>query len=332
MNKIAIFGGTFDPIHLGHMSCLKHLTDEMNFSKVFVVPTGMNPLKTRVPTTSSQQRLEMLSMALKDYEEVVTIDESEIHHLEPTFTVTTLEKYRKDYSPEEIYLVLGIDVFNRLDEWKDYQRIFDLANVLVVSRPPHMRPYGIEEFPLGLQSLVHTYDKGFALMNSGRTIEFTSIGSEEISSSEIRKRMKTGKSLTAYLDMDVEKYIIDNEVYPRLEPGKIDFHKLTKYCGEILKQRAMNASGYDLTELDKLYDYTLIASATSTKQSQSIASIIKEEVKNDFGLSPFGEEGQDTGRWVILDYGALIIHIFYDYVRHEYHLEQLWSEGQRIDL
>ena len=94
----------------------------------------------------------------------------------------------------------------------------------------------------------------------------------------------------------------------------------------------MNAMGYDLTELEKLYDYTLIASATSTRQAQSLASNLKEDIKEEFGLDPFSEEGHEEGRWVILDYGGLIIHIFYDYVRHEYHLEQLWSEGKRLDL
>ena len=158
------------------------------------------------------------------------------------------------------------------------------------------------------------------------------IKTEDVSSTLVRKKLKSGKSINTLIDINVEKYIKEHNVYPQLSPGKVDFKELSQFAGAILKERAMNSAGYDLTGLDKLYDYTLIASATSTKQAQSLATNIKDQVKEEYGISPFGVEGREDGRWVILDYGALIIHLFYDYVRHEYHLEQLWKEGQKLEF
>lgn len=330
MNKVALFGGTFDPVHLGHTACMQHLVEKMDFSKVVIIPTSQNPLKKDILPAPNKDRLKMIEIALADFDEEITVDEFEIMKNSPTYSFETLERYKDIYPVESLYLVMGLDAFEDLDKWKNFEKILEMTNILVVSRPPYHRPFGIEDFPEGLQEHIYSYDKGFALLKSGRTIEFVKIKTEDISSTQVRKKLKTGKNIDSLINIEVEKYIIENEVYPRLSPGKVDFTQLTHFVGGLLKERATNASGYDLSGLDKLYDYTLIASATSTKQAQSLAENIKDQVKEEFGIAPFGVEGKEDGRWVILDYGALIVHIFYDYVRHEYNLEQLWQQGQRL--
>jgi nicotinate-nucleotide adenylyltransferase len=332
MNKVALFGGTFDPVHMGHLACVQHLVEKMDFSKVVLIPTSQNPLKVdRVPA-SKDDRLKMIELAVRDYEEEITIDEYEMMQNSPSYSFETLERYQKNYSPEELYMVMGLDSFTEFDKWKNFEEIIKMTNLLVVSRPPYRRPFGIEDLPEGIRPHVHSYERGFALLHSGRTIEFVTIKTEDISSTEVRKKLKAGKRINTLIDMDVEKYIIENDVYPRLNPEKVDYKELCQFVGATLKERAMNCIGYDLTGMDKLYDYTLIASATSTKQALSLANNIKEQVKEEYGLTPFGIEGREDGRWVILDYGTLIVHIFYDYVRHEYHLEGLWKDGIKIEL
>lgn len=332
MNKVALFGGTFDPVHLGHMACVQHLVEKMDFSKVVLIPTSQNPLKVdRVPA-SKEDRLKMIELAVQDYEDEITVDEFEVMQNSPSYSFDTLTRYQENYDPEELYMVMGLDSFETFDKWKNFEDIIKMTNLLVVSRPPYRRPFGKEDLPEGLQKHVHSYDRGFALLDTGRTIEFVTIKTEDISSTDIRKKLRAGKNLSSMIAMDVEKYIVENEVYPRLIPGKTDHKELCEFVGKILKERATNASGYDLTGLDKLYDYTLIASATSTKAALALANNIKEAVKEEYGITPFGVEGREDGRWVILDYGSLIVHIFYDFVRHEYHLEGLWKDGQRIEL
>lgn len=332
MNKVALFGGSFDPVHLGHTACVQHLVEKMNFSEVVLIPTSQNPLKKDATPASKEDRLKMLKLAVEDFTHDIKVDDFELNQDAPSYSFDTLKRYQEQHSPEELYLVMGLDTFAEFDQWKNFAEILKMTNLLVVSRPPYRRPLGIEDLPQGIQSMVSSYDKGFALLESGRTIEFVTIKTEDISSTVVRKKLKSGKNINSMISIDVERYIKENNVYPQLVPGEVDFKILTKFAGKILKERAMNCSAYDLTSMDKLYDYTLIASATSTKQAQSFASLIKDSIKEEFGISPFGVEGKEDGRWVILDYGALLIHIFYDYVRHEYHLEQLWQQGRRIEL
>ncbi len=332
MNKVALFGGSFDPVHRGHMACVQHLVEKMDFSKVVLIPTSQNPLKVdRVPA-SKEDRLKMIKLAVRDYQNQITVDEADVMSPAPSYSFETLQRYQQDYDPEELYLVMGLDSFSEFDRWKSFEDIIKMTNLLVVSRPPHRRPFGVEDLPQGLQKHVHSYDRGFALLDSGRTIEFVNIKTDDISSTQVRKKLKAGKNLDSLVDMDVEKYILENNVYPRLKPEKIDSLELCQFVGKILHERATNGVGYDLTGLDKLYDYTLIASATSTKQALSLANNIKEMVKEEYGLTPYGVEGREDGRWVILDYGSLIVHIFYDYVRHEYHLESLWTDGKKLEI
>ncbi len=332
MNKVALFGGTFDPIHLGHTACLQHLVEKMDFSKVVLIPTNLNPLKQDSQPAPHGDRLKMLETAVADFREEITIDEAEILSPGPSYSFETLKRYQKIYKPEELYLVMGLDTFSEFDQWKNFEEILKMTNLLVVSRPPYRRPLGIEELPKNLQPHVSSYDRGFALLESGRTIEFVTIKTEDISSSLVRKKLRAGKSVESLININVEKYIKENNVYPTMVAGVVDFMELTFFVAKTLKERAMNCMGYDLSELDKLYDYTLVASAASTKQAQSLASNIRDLVKEEFGLFPYAIEGAEEGRWVILDYGALIVHIFYDYVRHEYHLEQLWLKGKRLNF
>jgi len=332
MDRVCIFGGSFDPIHLGHTACIKHISESMSFSEIFVVPTNLNPLKTKSKPASNADRLEMIELAIRDFAESVVIDDTEMKAEEPSYTWDTLQRYLKDYDGSQIYLAMGQDTFSGFDQWRDYEKILESVNIVVLSRPPFIRPFSKTDFPQGVQPLVHSYEKGFCLLSTNRTIEFVKIATDDISSSDIRKRLHIGKNVGASLPMEVEKYIIKESIYPRMEPGQIDFEKMAQFCGQHLQERAMGTAGYDLRSMDKLYDYTIVASATSTKQAQSFARNLKDSVKAEFGLNPYVEEGTSEGRWVILDYGGVIIHIFYDFVRHEYHLEQLWAEGTRLEF
>lgn len=332
MSKIALFGGSFDPVHLGHQTCVQYLVESMNFDNVVIIPTNQNPLKQEVKPAQKEDRLKMIEIAFSDFQEEISIDESELDTQGPSFSIDTIMRYREKTNPEDLFFVMGLDAFAEFDKWMEFEKIIQECNLIVVSRPPYRRPLGVEDLPKGLIPEVSSYERGYALFNSGRTLEFVNIKSDDISSAVVRKKLKAGKGVSYALNISVERFIKENNVYPRLTQGHIDFYELSQFVGRILTERAMNCRGYDLTNDDKLYDYTIIASATSTKQAQSLAELVKDEVNEEYGLTPFGVEGREDGRWVILDYGALIVHVFYDYVRHEYHLEQLWQNAGKIEF
>ena len=330
MDKVVVFGGSFDPIHLGHTACLRHLTERMDLSKVFLVPTSINPLKIETPPASQQDRMEMIRLALHQFSPEVSIDKNEIEKEDAAYTWDTLQRYLEDYEGSGIYLAMGQDSFMQMDQWKNFEDILSKVNIIVLSRPPFIRPFSLEDFPQGIQPLIHSYEKGFCLLKTNLSIEFVKIDTEDISSSDIRRRLRRGKKVGSFLPMEVEKYIVENQVYPQAQSQDINFEELTQFCGKFLDEKAMNAVGYDLRDVEKPFDFSIVSSATSTKQAQSLAKNLRDAVKEEFGLSPFVEDGYSEGRWVVLDYAGLVVHVFYDFVRQEYHLEQLWAEGKRL--
>jgi len=330
VDKVILFGGSFDPIHLGHTACLKHLTEEMDFSKVFLVPTSINPLKMETRPAKDEDRIKMIQLAVEESFPGVALDDREISQDGAAYTWDTLSRYFENYNPGDVYLAMGQDAFMGIDQWKDYEKILESVNIVVLSRPPLRRPFSIEEFPEGVRTFVSSYEKGFCLLKTHKTIEFVKINTEDISSSEIRNRFRRGKGVAAFLPLEVEKYIVNNHVYPIKSAEEYNFDELAQYAGNFLNAKAMNVLGYNLTGMEKPFDFALVASASSKKQAQSLAINLRESIKEKYGLSPYVEDGVKEGRWAVLDYAAIVIHIFYDFVRQEYHLEDLWKEGQKL--
>jgi nicotinate-nucleotide adenylyltransferase len=136
-----------------------------------------------------------------------------------------------------------------------------------------------------------------------------------------------------YLPLSVETYIKDNKLYRNLGERIGDYKVFTEFCARILfANKGINVKGYDLTAMSAPSEYTLIASGTSTRHAAAMAENIVVAVKEEFNVHPQSVEGMDEGRWVLVDYGSLIIHVFYDFVRQEYSLENLWRQGKDLGL
>ena len=112
-----------------------------------------------------------------------------------------------------------------------------------------------------------------------------------------------------------------------------DFKQFTEFCADVLfSKKGINVRGFDLTGVAAPSEYTLIASGTSTRHAAAMAENVVMAVKEEYNLHPQSVEGIDEGRWVLVDYGSLIIHLFYDFVRQEYNLETLWKQGKDLGL
>lgn len=327
-NKIAIYGGTFDPFHVGHVYCIQTIFEKTAVAKIFVVPNHQNPLKNEGDGPTAEQRLEMARVGLVEQQNV-SVDDQEVRRGGKSFTIDTVMNYRKEHDAENIYLVLGLDQFYQLAQWKDYEKILDECNFLVVSRPGNMLPMSVDDIPEGLRKHVDVLDRSFLAFKSGRTLEFLRVKGIDVAATEIRKLLRTGRGVEKYLDMKVEDFIKTQGLYPLIGPKVGDYKEFTKYCADrLFFKKAVNVKGFDLSKLAAPSDYAIVASGTSKRHTQSLAIWIQKEVKNQYGLNPLSIEGSEEGRWVLVDYGQLIIHIFYEYVRVEYNLESLWKDGQ----
>ncbi len=331
--KIGIFGGSFNPPHMGHINAIQTVAKKMGLSKVHVIPAAQNPLKTPIEGPTAEQRFELTKLAFEQYGESYFVDDQELKRGGNSYTIDTILELRKTYEASDLYLIVGADKFEELSQWKDYQKILTETNLVVTTRPGYEVPESLEEMPGFLKPLVEDFDFNFIELSTGRNIQFITLRDIEISSSEVRKYLRSGRPVEKYLPLSVETYIKENELYRNLGERIGDYKVFTEFCARILfANKGINVKGYDLTAMSAPSEYTLIASGTSTRHAAAMAENIVVAVKEEFNVHPQSVEGMDEGRWVLVDYGSLIIHVFYDFVRQEYSLENLWRQGKDLGL
>jgi len=329
---VAIYGGTFDPFHMGHIYCIQSILEKTKIDQIFVIPTNQNPLKEPVDGPSAEQRMEMVRVGLQDFENV-TVDDQEVKRGGKSYTIDTINNYLKDYTPEQLHLVVGLDEFYQLHKWKNFEKLLESANFIVVSRPGNILPFSKEDLPAPLQPYIGALDRSFIALTTGRTVEFLRVKGLDVAATEIRKFLKTGRSVDKFLDIRVEEYIKKHNLYPLIGPKVGDYRQFTEFCADrLFARKAVNLRAFDLNPLATPSDYAIVASGTSKRHAQSLGEWVMKEVKNQYGLTPLSIEGMEEGRWVLVDYGQLIIHVFYDYVRMEYNLESLWKGGTDLKL
>jgi len=220
MMKIGIFGGTFNPIHYGHLRSAEEIRTMFDLEKIFFIPSGNPPLKIK-DLAEAKHRYNMVRMAVRGnpYFEVLDIE-----CISPgkSYTVNTLELLLKKYADVDFYFMLGIDAFLDIPNWREPEKIMSLTNFIVLSRPGNTfkdllgSPY-LDIKKSGLDGLTSINRGGMescrtALPNSRKVFlaRVTPIG---ISSTDIRKSVKKGASIKYLLPENVESYIISKSLY-----------------------------------------------------------------------------------------------------------------------
>lgn len=130
-----LLGGTFDPIHTGHLEFARVAADTLKLDRVVFVPAAQNPLKTNAAGASAEQRLAMVQLALEEFGDArFIVDRFEIDRPGPSYTIATLEALRTHYGPRCV-LLMGSEVFAHLTKWKNPARLLELAQIAVITRP-----------------------------------------------------------------------------------------------------------------------------------------------------------------------------------------------------
>jgi len=331
--KIGIFGGSFNPPHSGHLNAINSVARKMGLDKVIVIPSNQNPLKLDEIAVSASpiQRLQMSRLAFSSLGNQFEVSDLEIKRGGKSFTIDSIKSLQEAYPKDELFLIIGIDNLSEFDKWKSWDEILNRLNLIVTSRPGWEIPSGVEGLPTSVQKEVLEFDFNLVQLKNGKSISFVTLKDINISSSEIRRNLQIGKAVSSELTLEVENYIKAERVYPQLKEKVEDYRKLTDECiAWMLDRKAINLRAFDLTGLDAIGDYAIIASGTSTKHVSSIADYLKQEIKKKYNIIPQASEGLADGKWVVLDYGVVLVHIFYEYVRQAYALEQIWSGANEI--
>ncbi|MBX3020418.1 MAG: nicotinate (nicotinamide) nucleotide adenylyltransferase [Bdellovibrionales bacterium] len=328
--RMGVFGGNFDPFHYGHLNSMLSVAERFGLNEIRVVPAHVSPLRVQTQGSTPEQRLEMLKRGVRDNADLIKIDTREIERGGVSYTIDTLQSYLNEGDRPEVMLIIGMDQFSKFDQWKDFDKILAGADLVVTTRPGMELPYSLDDFPMAVRSLVADYDSHQAMLKSGRTIYFMQLEDVDASGTEIRKKIRFGQSIHTLVPPAVEEYIREHKLFESVQRNIGDFEKFAQYCSALLVDKGgVNVQTYDLRDRSAPAEFTLIASGTSTRHATALAEHLIREVKKDYNVWPENLEGQSEGRWVVVDYGALIVHVFYDYVRQEYRLEQLWSKPAR---
>ena len=197
--KIGILGGTFDPVHLGHLSIAKKALEELALDKLIIVPAKLQPFKMDVPVTIGKHRLEMLKLAFEGLERV-TVSDYELNQNEVSYTINTLNAFKKKYPDSEIWFLLGTDSFLKIEIWKNAKDLLTQFNLIVGARPG----YKDKELDIQIKYLEKTY---------GTEIYKLSNEKFDISSTDIRNSISQGKAIDEFVPLAVERYITEYALY-----------------------------------------------------------------------------------------------------------------------
>jgi nicotinate-nucleotide adenylyltransferase len=206
---IGILGGTFDPIHFGHLRTALELHQALDLAEVRFIPC-YQPVHRKQPIASPEQRLAMVRCALQD-EPALTVDNCEIERKSPSYSIETLEILREKFPQTPLCLIMGIDAFLGFPSWHRYEEILKLAHLVIAHRPQyHIPSSGITTILLK-ERLKHN---PIALHEAlGGHIVLHPVTPLEISATDIRKQISTGRNPRYLLPNNVYKYIQQHGVY-----------------------------------------------------------------------------------------------------------------------
>lgn len=210
MHTIAIFGGTFDPIHHGHLKTSSTLQDHFHFERYVFLPCK-TPTQKPAATANNEHRIQMIQSAIQEIENA-EIDVREMERSTPSYTVDTLLSFRTQYPEASITLIMGYDAFLSLPRWHQWEQLIQLANVLVINRVGYQQ----QKLPVELKLLLkqhQTQDPMELLRHREGLIGFFNAGDYDLSSSSIRKKLVEGKDMSDMLPNAVLDYIRKWQLY-----------------------------------------------------------------------------------------------------------------------
>lgn len=191
--RLAIFGGSFDPPHVGHLLAAGDAADHLELAKLIFVPAAAQPLKAGRASASAEQRLEMVRLLVAG-DQRFEVSDVEVTRPGLSFTVDTLIHFAGQYPADERFLLLGKDVLGTFDQWKDPSQVVNLARPVLLERGD---------------------DSDASLPAAMRNVELMRLRTRriDISSTEIRARVRDGRSITGFVTDGVAAYIARAGLY-----------------------------------------------------------------------------------------------------------------------
>lgn len=199
MNKIGVLGGSFDPVHLGHLSLAKDALIQGSLSQVIFMPVHRQPFKLEANLSSDEDRLAMLREAISG-ENGLSVSDWEINNKGISYTYLTLRALKEQYPGSKIYFITGTDTFLKIDIWKNATELLGENNFIIGHRPGYREQELLER----VDQVKEAYQTEIIVINNTRL---------DISATEIRSTIASGGSIAQLVPPRVERYIKKHGLY-----------------------------------------------------------------------------------------------------------------------
>lgn len=190
--RVGILGGTFDPIHIGHLLAAEQVREQCQLDEVWFVPTYVPPHKAGVQVTDAEQRLQMVERAIVDHPHF-RVSRIELARKGHSYTVDTMQSLREHYPGDTFYFIIGSDMVADLPNWHQSERLVASTQFIGLARPGYAKPQLMDYI--------------------ARRVRYVTMPLLEISATDIRERVRSGQSIRYFVPEPVRIYIEEHRLY-----------------------------------------------------------------------------------------------------------------------
>jgi nicotinate-nucleotide adenylyltransferase len=214
--RVGLLGGTFDPIHRGHLDAACAAEAALDLESVFVITSHVPPHRAH-PSASSYHRFAMAALAVRGKSTWRALD-VELRHAAPSYTAATLRRFHeREYAPADLFFIIGADAFAEIETWRDYPALLELCRFAVVSRPGHPASELTRRMPQLAARMTRT---PLDLRPDGPSIVLVDAPTADVSSTAIRERRARGQSIGGLVPEAVQQHIEQHGLYIPSRPGR----------------------------------------------------------------------------------------------------------------
>jgi nicotinate-nucleotide adenylyltransferase len=212
MQLIGLLGGTFNPIHFGHLRMAQELADALNLAEIRFIPSA-NPPHKAVPTVSAQLRAEMVQLAIAD-NPLFKLDTRELNRQGASYMIDTLISLHEELGESvSLCLIMGSDAFSKLDSWHRWNELLNYCHIVLVQRPDKQTQAKLSDQLTAFLSNHYTENSDDLTEKSAGYIHMQHITAQDISATKIRKKLGSGNSAKYLVPEQVLAYIKQQHLY-----------------------------------------------------------------------------------------------------------------------
>ncbi|NIS63311.1 MAG: nicotinate-nucleotide adenylyltransferase [Proteobacteria bacterium] len=212
--RIGIFGGTFNPIHLGHLRAAEEIRERFDLDRVIFIAAAVPPHKEVEGGIPGEHRMEMVRLAISGNPHF-SISDIELKRPGKSYSISTIQFFRQRFgSDSEMFFILGMDAFLEIGTWKSFQELFSLCHFIVMTRPGFEKPLSAVNLPAEIEDAFVYDEEGDRFTHrNGYSIYLQGVTFLDISSTKIREEISKGRSIRYLLPPEVERYIRRHHFY-----------------------------------------------------------------------------------------------------------------------